>query len=226
MKFFLRCYLSGCLLILITAAAFSQDSTRKLSPAGQMETAGSTIPQNSRDAVLHVHLKDTIPGTAKDSTRQEPGTSPADSTHIIAADSVRHKTRITLSAAAGSTGFSGARRNGSGRQSPAIGHFYGRIVDAKTNKGLDGTSVQLVMSLFDTAAHTRRDSVIRGAITPSNGDFSFENLPILGSYQLKLSAIGYKPVNQHVAFNLKDAQSADPEQRLGAVDKDLGNIKM
>ena len=119
-----------------------------------------------------------------------------------------------------------AGRSGSGRQSPAIGHFYGRIVDAKTNKGLDGTSVQLVMSIYDTATHNRRDSVIRGAITPSNGDFSFENLPILGSYRLKLTAIGYKPVNQQVAFNLKDAQSADPEQRLGAIDKDLGNIKM
>jgi outer membrane receptor protein involved in Fe transport len=113
-----------------------------------------------------------------------------------------------------------------GRQSPAIGHFYGRIVESKTNKGLDGTSVQLVMSVFDTSSRSRRDSVIRGVITPSNGDFSFENLPIFGNFRLKVTAIGYKPVDQKVTFNLKDAQSADPEQRLGAVDKDLGNIKM
>ncbi len=71
---------------------------------------------------------------------------------------------------------------------------------------MDGTSVQLVMTLYDTATHSRRDSVIRGAITPSNGDFSFENLPIFGNFQLKLTAIGYKPVSQHVTFNLKDAQ--------------------
>ncbi len=91
---------------------------------------------------------------------------------------------------------------------------------------MDGTSVQLVMTIFDTATHTRRDSVIRGAITPSNGDFSFENLPVFGNYRLKLTAIGYKAIDQKVSFSLKDAQNPDPEQKLGAVDKDLGNIKM
>jgi len=224
MKILLRCYLSGCLLILISAAAFSQDSTRKLLPAVPADTAGPTT-RNSPDTVTQKRSKDSIPVTIKDSAHQKPGVSSADSTNVHTGDSVRHAVRKTLSAA-GSTGFSGSRRNSNGRQSPAIGHFYGRIVDAKTNKGMDGTSVQLVMALNDTATHNRRDSVVRGAITPSNGDFSFENLPILGSYHLKLTAIGYKPVDQRVAFNLKDAQSVDPEQRLGAVDKDLGNIKM
>jgi len=220
MKFFLRCYLSGCLLILISAAVFSQDSTRKLLPPNDI--SGSAVTRNARDTVP---VKDSIPITAKDSSRLTPVISSADSMRGMAGDSGRHVIRKNIPAAV-STGFVSGRRNGSGRQSPAIGHFYGRIVDAKTNKGLDGTSVQLVMSINDTATHIRRDSVVRGAITPSNGDFSFESLPILGNYLLKLTAIGYKPVNQHVAFNLKDAQSVDPEQRLGAVDKDLGNIKM
>jgi outer membrane receptor protein involved in Fe transport len=224
MKFFLRCYLSGCLIILISAAAYSQDSTRKQLPTSSGKPAGPTTG-NSQDTISPVRAKDSIPVTAKDSSLQNPGILPADSTHVHSGDSIRHVTRTTLSAA-GSAGISTNRRNGSGRQSPAIGHFYGRIVDSKTNKGMDGTSVQLVMALYDTATHNRRDSVVRGAITPSNGDFSFENLPILGNYRLKLTAIGYKPVDQRVAFNLKDAQSTDPEQRLGAVDKDLGNIKM
>jgi outer membrane receptor protein involved in Fe transport len=99
-------------------------------------------------------------------------------------------------------------------------------VDAKTNKGMDGTSVQLLISIFNPATQSRKDSVIRGAITPSNGDFSFENLPILGNFHILLTAIGYKTVDQKVSFNLNDAQSADPDQRLGAIDKDLGNIKM
>ena len=190
-----------------------------------MDTVVPAITRNIKDTISRDRLKDSVPVTAKDSSRLIPGISLADSTHIHTGDSVRRKSRMTP-AAVGSAGFSGSRRNGSGRQSLAIGHFYGRIVDAKTNKGLDGTSVQLVMTLFDSATHSRRDSVIRGAITPSNGDFSFENLPILGNYQLILTAIGYKPVNQHIAFSLKDAQNTDPEQRLGAVDKDLGNIKM
>jgi outer membrane receptor protein involved in Fe transport len=99
-------------------------------------------------------------------------------------------------------------------------------VDAKSNKGLDGVSVQLLTTLFDTVTRNRRDSVVRGAITPSNGDFSFEDLPVFGNYRLKLTAIGYKAIDEKVAFNFKDAQSADPEQRLGAIDRDLGNIKM
>jgi outer membrane receptor protein involved in Fe transport len=129
-----------------------------------------------------------------------------------------------LSQAPPGAGNAANRRNG--RQSPAIGHFYGKIVDAKTNKGLDGTSVQLVMTIFDSVTHTRRDSVVRGAITPSNGEFSFENLHVFGNYRLKITAIGFKPVDQKVAFDLKDAQSFDPDQRLGAIDKDLGNIKL
>ena len=120
--------------------------------------------------------------------------------------------------------FPSIRRNG--RQSPAVGHFYGRIVDEKSGKGLEGVSVQLVMTIFDTAQHKTRDSVIRGAITPSHGDFSFENIPIFGSFRIKLTAIGYKTLDQKVNFNFKDAQSADPEQRIGAVDIDLCNFKM
>ncbi len=50
--------------------------------------------------------------------------------------------------------------------------------------------------------------------------------PFPAIIRLKLTAIGYKSLDQRVAFNLNDAQSADPDQRLGAVDKDLGNIKM
>ena len=115
---------------------------------------------------------------------------------------------------------------GRGRQAPAIGHFYGRIVDSKTHKGIDGTSVQLVLSKYNPATKTSRDSLVRGLITGKKGDFSFTNLPIIGSYQLNVSAIGYKIFNQKVSFDLKLGKSADPEQRVNAVEKDLGNIKL
>ena len=117
-------------------------------------------------------------------------------------------------------------RQGGARSSPAIGHFYGKVVDAKTNRGLDGTSVQLVMAVFNAASRTRRDSVVRGTITPSNGDFSFENLPIQGNYRIKITAIGYKPIDQKIAFNLNSAGNGDMEQRINAVDRDLGNFKL
>src|SRR5450432_1924185 len=228
MKIFLRSYLSACLLFLISTAAFSQDTTRPTAPPTQVDTSRQTAPRSlkdssiiSPDTLVSSRKNDSILVMAKDSSQS----SLKDSTRFPTKDS-SHRAARSVSAGAGAQGFSGGRARGSGKQSPAIGHFYGRIVDAKTNKGMDGTSVQLLMTIFDPATQKSRDSVVRGAITPSNGDFSFENLPVLGNYRLKLTAIGYKPIDQHVAFNLKDAQSVDPEQRVGAIDKDLGNIKM
>ncbi|MFI5194952.1 MAG: TonB-dependent receptor domain-containing protein [Chitinophagales bacterium] len=113
-----------------------------------------------------------------------------------------------------------------GRQANATGHFYGRIVDAKTNKGIDGVSIQLVRSKNDPATKSNKDSVVDGMITQSKGNFSFSNLPILGSYRLKVTAIGYSLYDEKVAFDLKLGKSTDPELRVNAVEKDLGNIKM
>jgi outer membrane receptor protein involved in Fe transport len=218
--------LCGILLILFfltfSQDGFSQDSTYTSKPH---------IPKDSIPSVLPVIPKDS---TGKN-TDSIPPDSSRDTLKVVQQDTTLHSVIISsvdTSARPGRTVPSNFARTGSGygrtngRQSPAIGHFYGKIVDLKSNKGLDGTSVQLVMSILDTARHARRDSVIRGAITPANGDFSFENLPIFGNYRLKISAIGYKFIDQKVAFNFKDAQSADPDQRMGAVDRDLGNIKM
>ena len=113
-----------------------------------------------------------------------------------------------------------------------IGHFYGKLVDVKTNKGVDAASVQLIMSKFDTTSKKRKDTIIAGMLTRSNGEFSLENLPIFGNYRLKVTAIGYKTIDQKVAFELKrpsaDASGAAPDmsQALAGIDKDLGNIKL
>jgi len=54
----------------------------------------------------------------------------------------------------------------------SIGHFYGRIVDSKTNKGIEGVSVQLLQIRMDTAAKKAKEIPISGMITGKNGDFS------------------------------------------------------
>jgi outer membrane receptor protein involved in Fe transport len=215
MKIYVCRFFAGCFFLLISGSCFSQDSTRPAIPLLPRDTTHTAIPQDT------THPNDTtlrdLHSLPRDTTQQ--------ASSLISQDSTHHKPG-TVSQGSNHGGYPSGHRYGNGRQSPAIGHFYGRITDAKTNKGMDGTSVQLVMTVFDTLTHSRRDSVIRGAITPTNGDFSFENLPIFGNYRLKLTAIGYKSMDQKVAFNLNDAQSTDPEQRMGAVDKDLGNIKM
>jgi outer membrane receptor protein involved in Fe transport len=139
----------------------------------------------------------------------------------------------------GPGGAGGARRGGA---APAIGHFYGRVIDTKSDKGLDGASVQLIQSKYNPATHAQKDTVVGGQITDRRGNFSLENLPILGNFRLKITAIGYKTYEQKVAFDLKGmrpgggapvagddaaAQQADRAmQALNAVDKDLGNIKL
>ncbi len=211
-------YLPFSWLLLLSSATFSQDSTHPMLPSNPPDTSIHRVPVLTQDTALTVPAGQKpiiILAVPRDSV-PPPG-------NPVLHDSTVHAFR-RLSHDSTQISFNPGRRNA--RPSPAIGHFYGRIVDAKTNKGLDGTSVQLDLVFFDTLTHNRRDSIIRGAITQSNGDFSFESLPIAGNYHLLLTAIGYKTVDQKVAFNLKDAQSADPEQRLGAIDKDLGNIKM
>ncbi|HTI10144.1 MAG TPA: outer membrane beta-barrel family protein [Puia sp.] len=115
---------------------------------------------------------------------------------------------------------------GNGGQVPNIGHFYGKIVDAKTDKGMDGVSVQLIQSKFDTVTRKRRDTVIAGMITGRKGDFSMENLPIAGNFRLKITTIGYATIEQKVAFEMKMSKGGDMQAALNAVDKDLGNIKL
>lgn len=137
-----------------------------------------------------------------------------------------------LQAGAQFPGGGGAGRGrGAGGANATIGHFYGKLVDAKTNKGVDAASVQLFQAKFDTLTKKRKDTLVGGMLTRPNGEFSLENLPIFGSYTLKISAIGYTSIEQKIAFTLKmpsqdGSGSADMSQALAGVDKDLGNIKL
>lgn len=113
-----------------------------------------------------------------------------------------------------------------GGQGMPTGRFYGKIVDAKTNKGIEAVSVQLFLNKFDTTTKKRKDTVISGMLTSKSGDFSLENLPVMGNYRMVVTAIGYKPVEMKVAFQLKFGKDVDMTQALAGIDKDLGNIKI
>lgn len=125
----------------------------------------------------------------------------------------------------------GGMRGGGNSQSMNIGHFYGKLVDSKTNKGLESVTVQLVGNRFDTATKKMKEAIFSTLITKANGDFSFDNLPVFGNFKLKISALGYKPVEKTISFGIKmpqggAANGGNMQQMLAMADKDLGNIKM
>jgi outer membrane receptor protein involved in Fe transport len=122
--------------------------------------------------------------------------------------------------------FPGGGGRGGG-QSINMGHFYGKIVDA-ANKPVDAASVQLIQNKLDSFTKKRKDIVIAGMLTDKKGEFSLENLPVMGSFKLKVSAIGYKSIEEKVAFeiNMSGAKTGDFSSIAAGIDKDLGNIKL
>jgi outer membrane receptor protein involved in Fe transport len=115
----------------------------------------------------------------------------------------------------------GGRAGGGGNMN--MGHLYGRIVDKSSNKPIESASVEFVQSKFDTVSRKRKDTVIAGMFTDKRGEFSLEQLPLMGNFRLRITIIGYKSIEQKVAFDLKPGGGTD---MLNAMDKDLGNIKI
>jgi hypothetical protein len=75
------------------------------------------------------------------------------------------------------------------------GHFYGKIVD-ESNKGIDGVTLQIKGSKFDPVTKKTTDAILGTMLTAANGDFSFENLPVMGNFKLSISSVGYKKLKK------------------------------
>lgn len=121
------------------------------------------------------------------------------------------------------------RTSGAGGSRPQVnGNFYGKVVESNTGKPIEYASVQLLQNKFDSATKKRKDQVIGGMITRSNGDFRLENIPAFGQYKLRVNVVGYTHYEQPISFDIKMPQggNADFTAMLSALDKDLGNIKI
>lgn len=121
---------------------------------------------------------------------------------------------------------------------PNLGHVYGKVVD-KEDKPISEASVVLLHNVYDTITKKRKEVLLKGFVTKANGEFSFEELPIMGPLKLKITALGYKPVEQTVAFQLKMDMAGNKPPASGqapdmtaiskiasAFEKDLGNIRL
>lgn len=127
----------------------------------------------------------------------------------------------------------GFNRQGGG-QNMNVGHLFGKVVDEKTNKPVEGATVQLTGKKFDTVSRKTVDFNAALLITEKNGDFNIENLPIFGTYVLRITAINFVDFIDTIAFVNRQQRAANPsgnqqdrmQQMMSAVDKDLGNIKL
>jgi len=134
--------------------------------------------------------------------------------------------------------FPGAPAAGKGNaQAMNIGHIYGKIVDS-LGKPVSEASVILLQTKFDTVSKKTKEILFKGLTTKANGEFNLDELPVFGQLTLKITAMGYKPYEQAVAFQMKmPANGAKPagdaSQQMSAMtgmlnnaDKDLGNITL
>ena len=123
-----------------------------------------------------------------------------------------------------------AGRMGGARQGMNAGHFYGKVVNSKTGKGISAVTIQLTGNKFDTVTKQMKTAILKTILSEKNGDFSLDNLPVFGNFKLTISRVSYKPVTQQISFGLKftpgGAQNQDMQQIISMIDKDLGNIKM
>ena len=117
-----------------------------------------------------------------------------------------------------------------------IGRFYGKVVDESTGEPLAYASVQLIGMQFDTVSRKMKEGIIAGQLTRENGEFSLEKLPVRGEFTLKINYLTYASFEEKVSFNImggKPPAGGKPNgpgggmgAMAGAVDKDLGNIKL
>ncbi len=115
----------------------------------------------------------------------------------------------------------GNRAGGGGQ---ASGRLYGKVVEATSGKAVEFASVQLLANRMDTVTKQRKEVVIGGMLTKSNGEFSIDNVPVFGPMKLKITGIGLKELTTAISFDIKPG--GDMSNMLNALDKDLGNIKI
>ncbi|MDO8369100.1 MAG: TonB-dependent receptor [Saprospiraceae bacterium] len=115
------------------------------------------------------------------------------------------------------------------------GRFYGKVIDEVTKEPLPYASVQLLGMKYDSVSQKMKETMISGQLTRDNGEFSLEKLPIMGEFTLKITYLSYATYEQKVSFGLRggkpgggkpNGNGGNQGAMAGAVDKDLGNIKL
>lgn len=124
------------------------------------------------------------------------------------------------------------QQGGGQKQTLNTGHLFGKLVDS-TGKGIGGVSLMLLQSHFDTVTKKSKEVLLKGLSSQTNGDFSFEDLPVRGELKLKISATGFQPLEQSISFQMpasvrptENAAVANVPAMPGGFEKNLGKISL
>lgn len=125
----------------------------------------------------------------------------------------------------------GNMQAGMGQGMPAnIGHVFGKLVDAE-GKAVAGASVMLMQNKYDSSSKKKKDVLLKAMVTKANGEFNFEELPVMAPIKLKISSTGFTAYETPISFLPKMDAGKMPQGVPGAgsmpsFDKDLGNITL
>jgi ferric enterobactin receptor len=130
----------------------------------------------------------------------------------------------------GAPGAPGAKP-GAPQAAPTIGRAFGKVTDS-TGQPMAQASVILLKTTMDPATKKRKLVLMKGTETKANGEFDFEDLPIVTPMVARISATGYKTQDVNVmivpqqAAAKPGAQNNNPMGNLPSFEKDLGAIKL
>jgi ferric enterobactin receptor len=131
------------------------------------------------------------------------------------------------------TGKGAQRPQGARPPGPSIGRAYGKVTDS-TGQPMGQASALILKSSTDSVTKKKKMVLLKGMETKANGEFDFEDLPIVTQLVLRLSATGYKSQDQSFMIVPAASQNAAPANQAPAspygnipsFEKDLGSIKL
>ena len=115
--------------------------------------------------------------------------------------------------APGGPGGSGGPGGPGGPGGGANGHLYGKLVDS-SGHGVGRASVLILKVVTDKTTGKKKETLLKGASSQNNGDFSVEDLPVGVPLKLTVSAVGYTALVQDVVLTPQGS------------DKDLGKLSL
>jgi len=114
------------------------------------------------------------------------------------------------------------------------GHLFGKVADS-LGKAMSNASVLVLQMRYDSVSKKSKEILLKAATTKGNGEFEFDELPIRGKLNLKVSSVGYATFEQGISFLPSAGDGVHTGPAPGAkpggppalsFDKDLGVIRL